>query len=1241
MAKQKRVEEPANIQLNPAASPVNRFITPGGQAPTAPATSMAPAPPPTGPNANQQLASALTRYGDQLASFSPRLDVLQKGLEQAFNPMIQQRNEQAVAAGEAMVLESQKTMAQLVADGEIDVEESPWLIYGARKASGYLQAQAWERHVNLRYDEMITKDPAMTELQWDKAYREMHAEYISSNKMTDPLEVQVFTSSARASKQRTDAKHVSHAAKHRKNLLNQETMTSISSLASTVKERRDEMSLDPNESFVIPQDSEGNLGVNPDRVMENRGAVLPPEESVGRQERSMALLENTMVELESIIRKRAEVFGLSGHPDSALNVVGSEIAKRLSDPETYDPVLEQAFLNLTNPDGTKLVSGGIWKAFEESSRGARKTASITLTKQNNRDIAGWMGANLEGGRDEFIEWAESNVSSHPLVLEGLEQQYWKLRTQYNGWGQIDADEKYRAESYFANIENPPVSYDTWISEEYAPVLDVIAGNDKVFRRTLEEKAWFDAYESRYWDGGRDPEQRAARHEWERQNIAKFVRTGRPPLTTQEISDALEGFGFPKGSKKWNQLFDKYAQEFNDPRFIREGKINKGDRAAMFDLIEREYEQGHSMGTELRMVGEGDNAKEMHVSVQAPPKTVMTRTQVNDLIRLRFPNLSVEQHESMAQTLYNYQLNLIPNAPSLGPLHRESVKSTVDEIYTQVSANGGNEADFYKRTREVYHDNYIYENASYDVKASADGKIELEGPHSATIDTRKVWEQHQTKKSEMKFAPYADNSLLQRLMETKGNPTERQELLSDYPDLADINDSSIVTITQGFNRVRAEMAAEAVTSTGQVPPIIAANTRVFSQSIDLYQSADPTEREDLRLYAEMVDTMASSKNEDEVALAKEKRDELLGKYPSTSKFRSMVGVLESFAQAQELYISGRNRQRPDMFFEGEAAEVLEATLAIGLESDLYPQQSGQTRFGTLKMANSSLAMFNIGGRPDVEVPPVRLAASSGDTTTQGAVWIQEGTGRQEVINRLQYLAGFRTDTANERQQADWVEKNIDNVATRVAITGRTPFWIMNNIAGKNIPTPSVANVSYSSEVAAITRYNPALANITYKDLYTSAATNLHRDAGDTAFRQLVKKRGIPGDISKMSFMIVPVADTLPYGTNPRSFNIYSVDKNGARGVIYADRISIDELWGAHVIDSSPKALENILKVQKRFGGILSDLNEGGDIMQLKRVFAEADAKLDFVSYWSNLDRIEQRDWMPYLDDNAKSTLGITE
>ena len=78
MAKQKRVEEPANIQLNPAASPVNRFITPGGQAPTAPVTSMAPAPPPTGPNANQQLASALTRYGDQLASFSPRLDVLQK-----------------------------------------------------------------------------------------------------------------------------------------------------------------------------------------------------------------------------------------------------------------------------------------------------------------------------------------------------------------------------------------------------------------------------------------------------------------------------------------------------------------------------------------------------------------------------------------------------------------------------------------------------------------------------------------------------------------------------------------------------------------------------------------------------------------------------------------------------------------------------------------------------------------------------------------------------------------------------------------------------------------------------------------------------------------------------------------------------------------------------------------------------------------------------------------------------------
>ena len=185
--------------------------------------------------------------------------------------------------------------------------------------------------------------------------------------------------------------------------------------------------------------------------------------------------------------------------------------------------------------------------------------------------------------------------------------------------------------------------------------------------------------------------------------------------------------------------------------------------------------------------------------------------------------------------------------------------------------------------------------------------------------------------------------------------------------------------------------------------------------------------------------------------------------------------------------------------------------------------------------------------------------------------------------------------------------------------------------------------YPSQVAAYSRGNPEIMEATYLDLYTAASTHLNAHEEGTAFKRIVQNRSNINDrdLERMRFMIKPVRTGLGYGQTPDAFDIYEVSGDGVQMSPWAHNVPVDELWGAYVIDSNPGALEDILRVHKKYDDLISRLNSGeAEAEEFTSLFRDAkriDERDEFEAYWLNANPREREEWLPFLDERAREAI----
>jgi len=1223
MAKQKRVEEPGNIQLNPVASPVNTFVNPAGNAPVAPTPMPGPAPPPSGPNANQQLSQALAQYGNQLAGFSPRLDVLKGGLEDAFNPVIAHRNEQAVAEGERMVMESQKTMAQLVADGEITVEESPWLIYGARKASGYLQAAAWQRHVNIKFDDMITKDPAMTELQWDEAHKQMQAEFVSTQRITDPLEMQVFHRGVKASKQNTDAMIVSHAAKHRKHLV------------TTAMEQR--------VSTAVEEANSDTFRANPQtgpEVVEVNGVVVSPETGESHLSQATTHVENVQGSLEETIREFAEVYGMGG-PTGALAAVGAQVFAALSDPETYSPLLEQAVMGMKNPDGTPLVSGGVWGMYERSSRGARLTASKALTIENKQAILDWYVQNPNAGIDELEPWLAANITTDETTIAMIKGDYWTNRSKINNWGNPSPDELHRVHSHFASGSNI-VSYADWIDPKNSDLLDELAGGNAVFRQVLETKDFFDGYENLYWTRGVTTDQVLWLEGQVTKRFQEAIRAGENRFTDDQISE-LVGNVYPVDSPAHKKEVLRIRGFLNDPKVIGYDGVGKGELGELYKMMDVMWEEGTPFGSLLDMDGNAFTNAPGQVldpeSGKIPPNTIVTRDIVGALVEFRAPDLSATTHNSLVENLFKYQSRHRQSGTDLRKFTQDVIDSRMKSTFDEVIGYGGSYADFERQVRNDYPHNTRMGSELFNRTIDASGKIVLEGLNgNHTIDPETFWAEGNRTIAENKFEVWDNSGLLQQIAQADSDGLAKiaiahPELASVVQNMENANDpgARMSAAMVGFQRARASKALGIYIETGQVPPQLATRFTQFGSDIDVYQSANRSERKNLESYATLSDVMNSgASTEEEKVEAKKQRDKLIS--GAGPRFERMASVLDNFGEMTTMYRASLAGRRPDAFLTGEAADVMEAALIVQGEKNLYPYLHGQGATGSPKYSAAAYAINLVaeGGTGTPQFPLQFAEDASGASSDE--IFIDVGVGQSRIANRISHLSGYLQDASSPYVVAEWAKENLPLIATRVVGNSGVPIWVENRHANAVVKLgPNRSNTVSAASAAS------KISQLTYSELMLSVSSNLGASFSLNPMKDLVLDRtGMdPKEIRNTRYSVRPAPNSSYHGQAPRTFDIIQVNKNGVGSSLVVSGVTAEELLEAHIIQETPQFRDQIERSRGTYEPLLYGLNTGD--LSVEKVMKTIGPKNkassdDFIVYFESLSPVKQSQWEPFLMDN---------
>ena len=1189
MAKQKRVEEPANIQLNPTASPVSTFVRPGNQAPAAPTAMPGPAPPPSGPNANQQLASALTRYGDQLASFSPRLDVLQKGLQEAFNPIIEQRNEQAAAAGEAMVMNSQKTMAQLVADGEIGPEDNPWFIYGARKASGYLAAGAWERHVNIKYNEMITKDPAMTELQWDQAYRDMQAEFVSTRGMTDPFEMQVFHSMSRASKQRTDAKIVQAAHEHRMYLTNEAVNTSYGFARTAAGDREDSFRED-----VSAMSLGDDLQVNPEAEMSINGFTLEPEESLAAQLVMRNHVDRLMVDLESTLELEAETIGMT----RAVANMRDRIIKDLSNPETYSRALELAYKNLEGGSGAKLFNSQAWQAAWSDARDVIEIASQTETQRDLLNIGEVMRSHPDMTEDEFVNWYSYSVSNHPEAINRARNSYSALRAQHNNWtDKLSHEDNQDLHNYF--YTNKPHSYEDYLS---SGLIENIAGDNPVLASEMRKRSFFDRWGGQYWKGSLKTSQKIEIYRLQEQYRDQILRGG-PIPTAEDISRDLVGLELAVDTDLHNTNLGSIIRVLGSVR-------------PPVDSIETE---------EYLNIRDGIRAFN-DMGIRLTERDILLNIRGADRDE-KIKDTATER--ALVREMLSFQDGLYPTPTEVSRIHEDMVQENASTLATTMATQGGTYDEYYKVISQTYNDGYSNNGQRFEA-TEEDGKITLKGGNQdITIGYKEMWEQAQQGIADEQYKLISNTpdsaygmylSSLRPDVDSDGDGVpdsfsearlaQRKVAVEAEPGLEGLN----------FDTARAwrgQRIARIAVETGQLPSEFKAEMETFSLGVTQYRALPSSARSVIGEYAENIDQILIDPNSEEATERSNRNAELLAENPELAKY---VTYLTEFDQMREVYLSARKNGNEGAIFQGEELAYLERATFIAENPEIFHGTGGRVTPNQLSRSSVHLAALDLIHAADTTSLDRLEITHTPSKEDLGVVFIARGANYSAVSGWATRLASMsRAGTLQQRKDAIeasirkhwtleggvWIKKSLATQRLRYTVNEDTDRGVAKNA---NLMSPTFQEF--------ITSVNYGLKWGNAKEFILEKYPELR---GETLILEPYNAGGIEGQVPTQ-YRIVSERGSAVIGT--------PIDMNSALELWALDS---DEIRTAQEKDSE---LENYWEGQKGadkeevIRGLNSAMNR--DSLPGPEMFKE---------YYDYLPPEEQAYWLDFLGPEQIKKMGL--
>lgn len=547
----RRIDERVpDVTLRPTASPTDQFVAPASaesMVGPAPAVGRAPEGPTRGPNEQQQFAQAMSKYGP-LMIFSPALGSLLKGMQDLADPIIKNSIETQAMQGKLMVENSQKTFSDLVASGQLSEADNPWKIWSAKKASGTLHANRYNRLVAVAYEDWLAKNPDADEMAIEGFLQEQSGLYLNQNNVRDNTEMLSFHTGRRQSHQQLTTKHVSNVNKRRTKLITDAAQVSLTNVVS-------ELNNATQESLVAN--------------------TVTDIFSTQAREKAFGEIHKTIDELSQIMPR-----------SEANKLVYKQLALAATSTDFRSPeltsVLESIPTNLENENAT--MSGTEWgRAILEETKQKRAAADNSLSETDkDKLLTQWQ----KGVRD-FGQF--QNYATNILGLSSTS--YQQVRQWYNSQSAAAVGLSKTEQSALEGVTYAHFTPDM-TAPEFADVLRERTDFDEDKIKALTGPASFNQIrKSRYPDGG------LTVNEQESINTLGNYLVKAENGTLTMPNDALQAQA--RIDEHANNILDQYAEQWKEPDNWRDlppsprmkelsDTVNASKRRAMvlFDSIQK-------------------------------------------------------------------------------------------------------------------------------------------------------------------------------------------------------------------------------------------------------------------------------------------------------------------------------------------------------------------------------------------------------------------------------------------------------------------------------------------------------------------------------------------------------------------------------------------------------------------------------------------------------------------------------
>lgn len=1109
MAKQKRVEEPGKVQLRPVASPVSTMVTPASVQPAAPTALPTPAAPPAGPNAQQQYAQAMTTYGGELAGFSPRLDVLNKGLHDAFDPMIERRNEQMTLEGQRLVLESQKTFASLVDSGEVSVDDNPWLLYGARQASGILAGDMWRRHLTTEFEKHLTANPGLDESEFDLWHQDLKAQHIQKHRMVDPFELQTFHRSAQNTKRDFDNRVASHAAEYRKETVERGFVIGVSTAVENTVSLIDTLNSSRGGYIGEQVDAEGRPHANISADFNE--PILNDDDQEGIRHLDSAV-QHQMSNLLTDLQKSAEAYAAVHGWTKANLRMGTELIGLLSDPATYHPAIEVAYQNLKGQGGALLRDTGTWQTLWNQSRDDRIAAKELLSNEDQSEITQWMINNPLASRGDFLLWASHNITTSPNTINSLRNNYPALRKEINDYdGQLSSEQLIDVQMLFETSDR--FTFAEWSNSAVAA--ELAGTGDLGLTALVRSRGFYDKFATEYWGETSGLTTAGIKHiiSWELKALQ-----GEQVITTDQIEKMLmePPLSMQVNSRELNSWLTQIANRLDPSKF----------------------------GPATGMNGEEYVAFRLHFDQAAVRPT---RQDVLDHINATTPHISEAQKKTSIEMIV--QSFRSDTGTTVMNTFKDAAVTDIQGVIKAIKLGGNDYSTIIPHIRERYPDGFEYMGQRWAVDISTEGVVSIEGlsgHEKITVDLKKEWDKATQRDADSAYSEYTDVfDSLSRAMQA-GDADAVQVILDQNPTIGtDLESAAGWKYANG---------ADIILATGSVPQPIRDMTEGMPTRIGNYSSMQSTpEGTVLQTYTRLRDARVSEMDEGKRAEIGEALAEIMEENKDWLPYQ--IQTLEKFQQLRYLYVQTESKGVTDQVLDGDMLATLEVSHFIMTNPEFFPTIAGKTGTGDYGLMSANKALMDLDREAaNSPLPPIEIWADSWDHPSD-TVLIESGSNRQAVVDYAEY-AGSRFSLGNERDRLNAVDKFVAERWSRLEIegVGGAHVWVDNRIGDHRIVLQDRSDLPVTVIKHIEAQENtPAFVSPTVEEIITEFPQHL---VEGTYSYKMIFPIGPPEHLEGVDLVIAPAQPSVN-GQAPTTWEV--TDSTGMIHVGYWHTQQVVEMW----------------------------------------------------------------------------------